>query len=187
MEVKRLNNELYHHGVKGQRWGVRRYQNPDGTLTPAGQKHLDKYKKRELAALDYRMNRLSKEKQKTMGYYDKDIEKIHNKAVKRSKKVIAQGKDPDDDKKVSKLAIKEARKTMTKMSVSDTYDYAINRINNSKNKVSNYTLDDVINEKKAANKKNLVNGGRYVVMDYGDYVVERLDSYSWAKDKYRNE
>ena len=29
-------NELYHHGIKGQRWGVRRYQNPDGTLTAAG-------------------------------------------------------------------------------------------------------------------------------------------------------
>ena len=32
------NGELCHYGVKGQRWGVRRYQNPDGTLTDAGKK-----------------------------------------------------------------------------------------------------------------------------------------------------
>ena len=31
--------ELYHHGVKGMKWGVRRYQNLDGSLTPAGKKH----------------------------------------------------------------------------------------------------------------------------------------------------
>ena len=30
--------ELYHHGIKGQRWGVRRYQNPDGTLTAEGKR-----------------------------------------------------------------------------------------------------------------------------------------------------
>lgn len=32
------NGELYHYGIKGQKWGVRRYQNKDGTLTPAGKK-----------------------------------------------------------------------------------------------------------------------------------------------------
>lgn len=30
------SNELYHHGIKNQKWGVRRFQNPDGTLTEAG-------------------------------------------------------------------------------------------------------------------------------------------------------
>jgi hypothetical protein len=32
------NDELYHHGIKGQKWGVRRFQNEDGSLTPAGKK-----------------------------------------------------------------------------------------------------------------------------------------------------
>lgn len=31
-------NELYHHGIKGQKWGIRRYQNPDGSLTDEGRK-----------------------------------------------------------------------------------------------------------------------------------------------------
>ncbi len=40
-------DELYlvHHGIKGQKWGVRRYQNPDGSLTPEGKKRIDKYSK----------------------------------------------------------------------------------------------------------------------------------------------
>ena len=35
-----MDNEVYHYGVKGMKWGVRRYQNKDGTLTNAGKKRL---------------------------------------------------------------------------------------------------------------------------------------------------
>lgn len=34
----RYSDELYHHGIKGQKWGVRRFQNEDGTLTSEGKK-----------------------------------------------------------------------------------------------------------------------------------------------------
>ena len=34
-------NELYHHGIKGMKWGIRRFQNEDGSLTAAGRKRYD--------------------------------------------------------------------------------------------------------------------------------------------------
>lgn len=34
--------ELYHHGILGQKWGIRRYQNSDGTLTEAGKTRYER-------------------------------------------------------------------------------------------------------------------------------------------------
>ena len=39
--MQTYKNELYHWGSKGMKWGVRRYQNKDGTLTAAGKKHYN--------------------------------------------------------------------------------------------------------------------------------------------------
>jgi hypothetical protein len=46
MEVRRIKeDELYHHGIKGQRWGIRRYQNPDGSYTSDGKQRYGLIKK----------------------------------------------------------------------------------------------------------------------------------------------
>ena len=41
------DDSLAHHGIKGMKWGVRRYQNKDGSLTAAGKKRQEKTRKKE--------------------------------------------------------------------------------------------------------------------------------------------
>ena len=40
-----MNDYLQHYGIKGMKWGVRRYQNEDGSLTTAGKKQFSQTEK----------------------------------------------------------------------------------------------------------------------------------------------
>ena len=48
------NDELMHYGVKGMKWGVRRYRNADGSLTPKGKKHYSKMSDDKLQKILYK-------------------------------------------------------------------------------------------------------------------------------------
>lgn len=92
------SNELYHHGVKGQRWGVRRYRNEDGSLTEAGKKReakraakLESYKERERARADK--------------YYTRRLAKAERAVEKTTSRLQAAEKEgTTTDKKLSRLA-----------------------------------------------------------------------------------
>ena len=65
-----MENELMHWGIKGMKWGVRRYQNKDGSLTPAGKKRYDK----EMAKLKEE-EKIAKNKLRTQAKLNKLDEK----------------------------------------------------------------------------------------------------------------
>jgi hypothetical protein len=68
------DGELYHHGIKGQRWGVRRFQNEDGTLTDAGVKRY----------IDSRSGKLTRKGEKRLKEVGEDsIEGKHIREAKR--------------------------------------------------------------------------------------------------------
>ena len=84
------SNYLEHHGIKGQRWGIRRFQNEDGSLTDAGMKRYNSARN-----IQRDLNKLDKE----IAYNKGDAMKLASKASRLERKVNRYNKKhPNDDK-----------------------------------------------------------------------------------------
>ena len=75
-----MSEQLQHHGIRGMRWGVRRFQNSDGSLTPAGQKRAET----KLAKADKKWEKSNKSIErfgtdKYLDVYNKSADKINAK------------------------------------------------------------------------------------------------------------
>lgn len=109
MENYTHNDELQHWGIKGQKWGQRRYQNKDGSLTPEGKKRynqeVEKLKAEE--AKIKAAEKVAATKKKTQAKLDKlDAKKAE---LEERKKKLKNGDVEDPDKKVETDAERKAR------------------------------------------------------------------------------
>jgi len=73
------SQELYHYGTKGQKWGIRRYQNSDGSLTPEGKRRYGYGNKKYGTREDIGHRKFANDALKT----ESKLNKQYNKAVKK--------------------------------------------------------------------------------------------------------
>ena len=101
-----LSNELQHHGIKGQKWGVRRFQNTDGSLTAEGKKRY--------SVSDYQQ---AIDKTKTAGKIVNEAKTLNNTVKKLN--------DPTAERRIRKSAAEmsdiELQKRVQRLNMEDNY------------------------------------------------------------------
>lgn len=122
------NNELKHWGIKGMRWGVRRYQNKDGTLTPRGRKRYNE----ELAKLKDE-ERVLKNRAATKAKLAK-LEKMKSDNEARKKAL-----DGDEDTDIEKKLKSKSKESTKKKSMSEMTDAEL------KDAIARLKLEDEFN------------------------------------------
>ena len=153
-------NELQHHGVKGQKWGVRRYQNADGSLTSAGRKRLAKKSQKQLHKL---------QNERTL--IERDISDTRRAALKLLDSTIklenANNKHRDRMKEVNKLLDRNIK-----------IENAINKHRDKMNEV-NKQINDIVTDldrngyrvSYTGSQVNIYKGGRLLINEGDKYAV----------------
>lgn len=104
--MKYYRNELFHHGIKGQKWGIRRYQNADGTLTDEG---IKRYAIKGYAQDAYNRNKtkIGKAYDKYTGAHKIDGKMVYEANSSKKNKARAEKYLSDEKKKLTEEDLAE--------------------------------------------------------------------------------
>ena len=124
-------SELRHHGIKGMKWGIRRFQNKDGGLTPAGRKRYSDYDGEKDSTVEKTIS-VGERKRKSASVedYEKALNKVKTASttvdgLRRINSDMNQVKDPTMERRIRKTASqmsdKELYEKVQRMNVEDNY------------------------------------------------------------------
>ena len=112
-------NELYHYGILGQKWGVRRYQNPDGSLTSAGKKKYGtKTNFEKVQAAKKRAEKkatIDKARQKANARTQAEIDKYNKITTSKLKKLSKNSSESSDTKSIKDMTDDEIRAKISRI------------------------------------------------------------------------
>ena len=112
-----MEKELMHWGVKGMRWGIRRYQNKDGSLTQAGKKRYDK----EMGKLKAE-EKILKKRQRTQDKLNKlEAKRKEVKALREGKTISKEPEKKPAKRSIKDLSDDELRAVVNRLTLEQQY------------------------------------------------------------------
>lgn len=205
-----MDNELYHHGIKGQKWGVRRFQNKDGSLTLAGKKRAlkmqnqytelsnDKRYHDKHGNLTYAGRKKElKMKEKYSELTGKDLRRFTprtNKSTADKSQRISEMTNAEIQAKIDRIRLENTLKSLTPTQtskgekfVNDLKDTALSMIKDKGTKLIGDYIDKQLRDKLGLNAKNTAESLQKKAQEYENRLkIDKAQQY-FKEGKYANQ